>query len=392
MIPVVDISEHNAPINFATMREAGVVAVIMRVAHGMTLDRQVNAYYPAARAAGYDHNDIGFYSFINPKRGGANETAEFAAENILYITGEDAVMYMLDVENYRDQSPNVGFQPITGNAFAQYIIDHLATFARWSPTTFECGYTNRAYWNSPDGPNSIALAQQLEWIVARYPVYSPKGYALFPVPHDPDEWEHYAFSHADGPFPPIGGTWSAWQFSAGYNKCGAKYGAGSGDLDLNIFKDDAFARMFRPQPVPPPSAGDDDMIRLLAPVDSPARFYAACDSAGRAIRCEWTGDGADPKVDARLNFMRAATPGGTPFEMVLDVAALINVSLDGPLPPGFLPDNFANPDEIRSRMAAGVVDQSARDAAAHANAGVDNIDRRLAATAAHLVEAGEALT
>lgn len=133
-----------------------------------------------------------------------------------------------------------------------------------------------------------------------------------------------------------------------------------------------------PAPAPSPTE-DSDMLRLLAPTDSPARFYAMCDPTGRAESCRWTGDGTDPLVQARLAFYSAATPAGQEFEMALDTGAFINICLDGLLPPGFRADQFANPREIEARMSQGVIDQTARDAAAHANAGVDGIDKRLAA-------------
>lgn len=396
MIPVVDISEHNAPVNFVVMREAGVAAVIMRVAHGLTLDRQVDRYYQDARAAGFEHNDIGFYSFINPKRGSATETARFAAENILRIAGQDPVMYMVDIENYRDQSPNVGTQPLTGTAFARYIEDHLSVFLKTCPTTYDCGYTNRAYWNSSDGPNDIPLAQELEWIVARYPVSSPKGYALFPVPHDPQEWDTYAFTHApEGPFPPIGGTWSAWQMSAGYNKCGPAYGAGSTDLDLNIFKDDAFQRMFprstpqpqpQPQPTPTPNPQPEDQMNYYVVTGASAKFI------GTPAQVTWTGPGTDKMTAAVAvqiaagNLVQVNLTGGP--------GAFGSTFLQGPVPVGdgeyqWTGDEFA---ALLPLPNAYSVDQVARDASAHANAGVDNIDRRLAATATQLTEAGQALT
>jgi hypothetical protein len=115
------------------------------------------------------------------------------------------------------------------------------------------------------------------------------------------------------------------------------------------------------------------MLRLLAPADSPARFYATCTPEGAALRCEWTGDGTLPKVQARLTFYRNAHPAGTvPFEMALSVKDLINVSLDGPLPPGFTAAQFANTDEIIARSTVGTVDTTARAAVAALDAKVGN--------------------
>lgn len=385
MIPVVDLSEHNAPVNFRMMREAGVTAIILRVAHGMTLDKQVERYYPDARKAGYSHTDIGFYSFINPKRGTAIETGRFAAENIVRITGLEPVMYMVDIENYRDQSPNKGSQPITGSAFARYIEDHLDVFEQICPFAFECGYTNRSYWNSPDGPNDIALAMQLDWIVPRYPVHSPKGYALFPVPYDPNDWDEWAYKHADGPFPPIGGTWSAWQCSAGYNDCGPTYGAGSEDLDLNIFKVDEFQRMFRPAP-PNPQPSPEDQMNYYVVTGAQARFI------GTPARVEWTGPGTD-KVTAAIAVQLAAG-NLVQVELTGGPNAFGSTFLQGPLPEGdalheWTGDEFA---ALLPNEEGLTVDQVARDKADHANAGVDNIDRRLVETSAHLGDAARSLT
>ena len=118
----------------------------------------------------------------------------------------------------------------------------------------------------------------------------------------------------------------------------------------------------------------------LSPTDSPARFIGEGTDNGLVRRCEWTGDGDDLKVQQRIDFFQQAGMQ----TMALDVGALINVSLDGPLPPGFTSSQFANTAEIDARASA-TVDQVARDAAFHANEGVDNIDRRLAAASEALV-------
>ena len=110
--PMIDVSEHQGTINFATMRARGVPYLILRVSHGATQDARVDTYYRDAIGAGYQPWQIGFYSFINPKRGTAAATAESTASMIRSLTGRTDVLYMLDVENYRDESPNRGTQPI----------------------------------------------------------------------------------------------------------------------------------------------------------------------------------------------------------------------------------------------------------------------------------------
>lgn len=116
------------------------------------------------------------------------------------------------------------------------------------------------------------------------------------------------------------------------------------------------------------------MLRFLAPIDSPARFYAMCDAAGRALRCEWTGDGGDQKVLDRIAFYRNAHPAGDPpFEMALTLGAFQNISLDGPMPPGFTPDQFANSAEIVQRGTGEVIDEGARGMAQRNAAAISDI-------------------
>ena len=144
--------------------------------------------------------------------------------------------------------------------------------------------------------------------------------------------------------------------------------------------------------VPPKPSTEDTMLRLLAPLDSPARFFADCDPAGRARRCEWTGPGDDPAVAARIEFYRNATPAGQDFEMALHVDNLVNVSLDGPLPPGFKAEQFGNPDEIIARVTnTGGVDTTARAQIVALNDSVGRLGQRQATAGKDLADAGAAL-
>lgn len=127
-----------------------------------------------------------------------------------------------------------------------------------------------------------------------------------------------------------------------------------------------------PLPAPTPSLEDDLVIRLLAPTDSPARFFAQCSSAGAALRCEWTGDGSDPKVQARI----AAHQVLGMTELSCTVADLVNVSLDGVVPPGFTPEQFANTAEIVARQPS-TVDPEARALAGAAVANIQGLVDKL---------------
>lgn len=259
-VPVIDVSQHQGAINFATMRSRGVRHVIMRASHGHTQDARLATYYVDALAAGFAPHEISFYSFINPKRGSGPATAQTTAKIIRDVTGgRTAVSYMLDIESYRNEPPNAGTSPVSGPAFSQYIKEHIAAFRAAMPGSYIYAYSNRAYWNSADGPQDAALAALLEWLVPRYPLYSDSAYQSRGYPPVPSQWDEYAFGLAAGPFAPVGAVnWQGWQFSAGYNKQGNKYGCASLDLDLNIVDDQAVARWFSPSapyvpptPVPP---------------------------------------------------------------------------------------------------------------------------------------------
>lgn len=265
-VPIIDISRHQGIVNFHVMRAKGIPGVIMRATHGKTQDDKVVQYYRDALAAGYDKQDIGFYTFINPKRGSGAETAKATADFIKSFRGDlDSVLYMLDVENYQNEPPLVGTSPVTGQAFSKYLRDHMASFKTQSPTSYIMAYSNRAYWDSNLGPRDPELASELDWIVPRYPAYSLIAYQNNPLPTNPVQWDEWAWrTKPQGPIYPVGSEWQGWQFSAGYNRQGPVYGCQSSDLDLNIVTREAWDRWTQkkpdipeiPDPVLPP-IGDE---------------------------------------------------------------------------------------------------------------------------------------
>lgn len=112
------------------------------------------------------------------------------------------------------------------------------------------------------------------------------------------------------------------------------------------------------------------LIRLFVLSDSPARFLAACTNYGAALRCQWSGPGdaagSNPLIEFHRNAYeayRAANPalGLPPFEMgPFATGSLVNVALDGLLPPGHSPEQFSNPDEIIARVTQGTKDPVAQ--------------------------------
>src|SRR6187551_2828703 len=117
-VPVIDVSQHQGDIDFNVMQAKGIHGLILRASHGSKRDARVDNYYRQALAAGFDPAHIGFYTFINPKRGSATDTAAATAAIIDEITGgRTEVLYMLDVEDYKNEPPDKGSSPVSGSQF-----------------------------------------------------------------------------------------------------------------------------------------------------------------------------------------------------------------------------------------------------------------------------------
>lgn len=237
-VPVVDISHWQGAYDFNKAKSQGVEGFIMRVCHGDELDNRFPVYYPMALQAGYKPNEIGFYQFLNPKRGTAKETADIAADYIKSVTGRTDVLYMLDVENYVNHTPNKGGGALSQRDFAAYVKQHWWYFVAQMPGCRVIAYSNRNFWNGPLGPNDDDLAMEFDWIVPRYPVHGFEAYEKEGYPPGADQWDEWALSFTNEyPQEPEGADeWAGWQFSADYNQQGQRYGASSRDLDLNIVR------------------------------------------------------------------------------------------------------------------------------------------------------------
>lgn len=336
-VPVVDIARHQGAVDFRRMRAAGVEGLILRISHGLVLDERVDGYWNGAVAAGFPVSHIGFYPFINPKRSSGAQAAAFAVGHIQRITGGLDFFYMIDVENYAPETPNVGAFPVYGPTFAAHLRGHLDMVAQLAPAARRLAYGNRAYWNGPvpgtrgEWVGDDLLASSLEWIVARYPAYSDQAYARLGYPPEPGSWADWAF-HAQpvGPLPPRGASWKGWQFSAGWNRQGARYGASSRDLDLDFIHPEAWARwtglLVKPPipepdkpPVPPlpgPVVPGGSMSALVTPV----RVYDS-----REPTAPW--GGAKHGAGDTLHVPFPAAPPGVG-------AAIINITVADPAPAG----------------------------------------------------------
>lgn len=248
-VKIVDVSRYQGTCDMVKLKASGVEGLIIRLTHGETIDSMAAPYYHAAIAAGFTNKDIGFYTFCNPKRGAAVFLADVFINAVKSLVGPNAlneVYLMLDIESYYRESPNVS----AAWPAAQYAV-WLQDFAEYCmQRALTIGYTNNSYWqsgvNSPLTTDDDWLVVNLDWIGARYPVYSLAGYVSHPLPTTPAGWPTWAFTQAVGPtLPPGAGGWEGWQFSAGFNGQGTRYGFSSTDLDLNIIKREAYNRWTR---------------------------------------------------------------------------------------------------------------------------------------------------
>lgn len=238
-VPIVDVSRHQGTIDFAKMRTAGVAGVIMRISHGRTLDARFAGYWRDALAAGYTTRDLAVYTFLNPKRGTADECAAANLAALRSIVGTTDIGFMLDCEAYANEGPDTGQTPVKGADYAAYVARYRDLMTAAGAHVF--GYTNASFWDWFVHDRTVAAS--LEWLVPRYPIHSAIGYARFPLPISPAGWDEWAFARAPGPFPPAGASgWAGWQFSADHNGQGARYGCQSSALDLNIVDAAAWAR------------------------------------------------------------------------------------------------------------------------------------------------------
>ena len=207
---VVDISKHQGEVDFAKMRSAGVEGVIIRATHGSSVDTKLTENVAGARRGGYQDADLGFYSFINPKRGSSTETATATVQAIDRALGHTDTLYMHDIENYRNEPPDRGKGPVFGAAFSGYLRQHMERVRALAPGIHIIAYSNASFWDGAvSGTNQKwvgdpALAAEIDWIVPRYPVWPPSRLGTVA---ERNEW---AKTSPKPPKSPSG--WAAWAF------------------------------------------------------------------------------------------------------------------------------------------------------------------------------------
>lgn len=305
-----DLSHHQddaGPIDWPALRAATWWIATKATQSTQYVDPTFNAHWAQMAAQGFTHR--GLYHWLSHTTDPAAQAAHFLTCVGTLHVGE---FCMLDAEEAGITAAQVlawlrAVEAVTHRPCAVYTGAYVAGGTIWQTAEIR---------NSVYGPRPMHLAAYTT---------EAKAKALPGVAANP---------------------WSAWQWSSNGPVPGVVGRCDMNRVDI-VAHFDLAAGISNPQPEV------DDVLRLLVPTDDAAQFFAMCTPQGAALRCEWTGD------LNRIAFYRNAHPAGaTPFEMALTRAAFVNVSLDGPRPPGWEPELFGNPDEIRRRENPGVDDDA----------------------------------
>lgn len=254
-VPVIDVSYAQGSIRFEVMKAAGVPAVIIRACNALKRDIRFDRNWRAARDAGLE---VAVYGFSNPKAAaGGAEQGTFLAE---LAVESSAAWIMHDEESYNAEA---GSNPVLKGAAA----------AAWTAAKVRASavaglaqvlYSGQPYWDGTFNPSladrmlgrvskawqdDLSYLQQFDMIIARYIAQRSKPAIFDPLPRGvpPDRWAEVVLATGRGPGVPKGFTVEqiiAHQFSAGGNGQGPIYGCASTDLDLNIFRAAAYAKLF----------------------------------------------------------------------------------------------------------------------------------------------------
>lgn len=295
---IIDVAVHQDRIDFDVMRSRGVQGLILRATHGDSLDGRVVEHFNGALSAGYADNDIGFYTFINPKRGSATHCATATIQAIRNIVGHTRTFCMLDLEDYHNEKPDVGKAPVFGKEYAVYVREFAARLRELAPDVNIIAYSNAGFWSGqvpgqPSGVrwvNDAQLAREFDFIVPRYHLAPPaalqkdtraltaaeaaqlKQWQIDHAPPAQSDWADWAFKvSTKRPQGPNGVPFAGWQFSALYNGQAIHYGVAGDptakrlqDLDLNIVLSESWRRWTHQAGVPgvpsPPLAPAPDVL------------------------------------------------------------------------------------------------------------------------------------
>lgn len=218
--PAIDISVHQGDMIVSKAKAKGIGMFYARGLFGTKEDLKFKENVRRFKINGVQ---FGVYIWFRPIRSAKSQAAALIK---LHKESGATLVPMIDVED------SSGLPPLIVRIRLAKMVE-LVTAGIGKPPAIYTGYP---FWIKHVKSTDPKFARCPLWL-ARYPVYSHEKYKLFPVPVDPKKWAEWAFQFNRDPIIPAPWKiWAAWQFSAGFNGCGPRYGAASNDLDLNLIR------------------------------------------------------------------------------------------------------------------------------------------------------------
>lgn len=249
----VDVSQYQGSMNFGTAWNQGAQFALIRASRtDIGQDTKVTTFVPAAKNQGLT---VGVYHralpFSNLADNGAFRDPVVDADS--FIAAGGAYMgtgYMrpiLDIENGTSLRDN----PVNGYNLSSWVvafINRIKQVKGVEPLVYANGNFARNYLNS-----TVKTAAPDLWI-ARWNSPFPNAHTDQPqqVSSWPNIYGHWNLNGYDGPPHPL--SWKFWQYSATGNGLGSTWGAGSVDIDLDVFNGD--------DPADPSNPGADGVFDI----------------------------------------------------------------------------------------------------------------------------------
>ena len=209
----IDISEYQGDINWARVKQMGIDFAYIRAGVGITKDKQATRNVSVSKLRGIPR---GVYIYFKPELDVAKQ-----AKILLDANVDCELIPMIDVEHHGDLTPKEIVDALTK------MVDIIEKAIGKAPVI----YTGKWFWDAR--VKSKKFSRCPLWI-SQYFYYSAQEYKNNPVPVDPRVWGVYARTRLKPDLIAGWDKWSAWQFSAGFNGVGKRYGMQSADLDLNL--------------------------------------------------------------------------------------------------------------------------------------------------------------
>lgn len=220
----IDVSEYQGAIAWKKVASYKFDFAYLRSNVGTKEDARLE--YNSKRAK---NNNIpfGYYVYVKPELDAEMQISMLLDAHYKYGA---TLVPQIDVEHHGNLHPRL----------VRKCVDHIVLRATQELGKPPAIYSGDWFWNSR--VKSRKHGNCPLW-VAKYVQYSPKEFEQNGVPIPPAEWANWALSF-EQPKPLKGWSdWDIWQFSAGYNNCGKRYGMVSNDLDLNIMKEQCWERI-----------------------------------------------------------------------------------------------------------------------------------------------------